>query len=400
MKKTTEAKEKETDLSEEKEEDRGDMSNNEEIEGGGGDQNITVPGGSDHKLGNATAEDKHKAADHGSAAPEDKHKAAGLVKYHKRPYGRDEDHSSQGRGSNAKRMKTYVTGRELRAGKEDRVLPLRKDEKKKTGPQKKKKVSLKVQNNVNKQQRLIRDWLLEPRGESGQPSEKNNVVENCDTKSTDILLNVNVGARAKADESSSYRLNLNLNSNVMDGGDSKKSSSCEEENENTIETPDTIANSNLEREKLELVEDEPSTSKEPTRKEERNKEKKRGRYVARALKTKLRERLEKERMVSLSDSSSDSTNHQENTGEEFEELDSSLLRDVIAMVEQEELNQVSPESPMSESSSSSTTNVDLDSAILNLLVNDKTYNTPIQMDDDIVREVARRTVNTAERGLS
>ena len=78
-------------------------------------------------------------------------------------------------------------------------------------------------------------------------------------------------------------------------------------------------------------------------------------------------------MVSLSDSSSNSTNHQENTGEEFEELDSSLLRDVIAMVEQEELNQLNPESPVLESSSSSTTNVDLDSAILNLLVNDKTH---------------------------
>ena len=112
MKKTTEAKEKKTDLSEEKEEDRGDMSNNEETEGGGGDQNITVPGGSDHKLGNATAEDKQKAADLGSGTPEDKHKAAGLVKYHKRPYGGDEDHTSQGRGSSAKRIRTYVTGRE------------------------------------------------------------------------------------------------------------------------------------------------------------------------------------------------------------------------------------------------------------------------------------------------
>ena len=97
MKKTTEDKSKKTDLSNEKEEDGSDMSNNEEIEDGGGDQHITIPGGSDHKTGNTTAEDKHKAA--------------GIVKYQKRPYGGDEDHTSQRRGSSAKRIRTCGTGR-------------------------------------------------------------------------------------------------------------------------------------------------------------------------------------------------------------------------------------------------------------------------------------------------
>ena len=87
------------------------------------------------------------------------------------------------------------------------------------------------------------------------------------------------------------------------------------------------------RERERSVSPEPSTSNSiPAR--GRKKDKKRGMYVTRALKSKLKERLERERLVSLSESSGSDEVCPAN--DEFENLDSSLLNEVISMVEREE----------------------------------------------------------------
>ena len=154
----------------------------------------------------------------------------------------------------------------------------------------------------------------------------------------------------------------------------------------------------------------PGTSKDSTGAiRKREAEKKRGKYVTRALKTRLKKRLERERLVSLSESSSEDS--PAGAGyDEFDELDTSILNEVIRMVEREEereraergaspLHEHQCSSPELQEMTDSSTDeeVVLDNAILNLLVKDKTYNTPVQMNDDIINEVVRRTRDAGER---
>ena len=140
-------------------------------------------------------------------------------------------------------------------------------------------------------------------------------------------------------------------------------------------------------------------------------------FVARAVRSKLRDRLERERLVGVSSSSSDTDGER---GEEavdpvdredgsddleFEELNLSLLRQVADMVEEEESNVRESGRELALSSTSSSlsgmsSDLEVEKAIINLLDQEKTYSTPDQIDEDIVRQVVRRTESASERSLS
>ena len=136
----------------------------------------------------------------------------------------------------------------------------------------------------------------------------------------------------------------------------------------------------------------------------------RGMYVARAIRSKLRDRLERERMVgvSVSSSSSDTDCEQGENGSDlvFEELNSSLLRQVVDIVEEEERNVrengrglTHSQSSISSSSSGMSSDLEVEKEIINMLDQEKVYSTPYQIDEEIVRQVVRRTESASERSL-
>ena len=133
---------------------------------------------------------------------------------------------------------------------------------------------------------------------------------------------------------------------------------------------------------------------------------KKGKFIARALKSRLRARLEEERAVGLSESSNSDTD----SVLEFDELSSSILGEVINLMDDESGMIIDEEvagpipagsPPDSANSSGSTTDMDIniDKAILNLLDDEKRYSTVLEVDEDIIREVVRRTTETAERSM-
>ena len=136
-----------------------------------------------------------------------------------------------------------------------------------------------------------------------------------------------------------------------------------------------------------------------------------GTFIARAIKSKLRDRLERERLVGVSSSSSDAEDDQgkqvvnlngredcSDGNVEFEELNSSLLRQVADMVEEEERNlrenvrEITPSvSSTSSSLSGMSSDLEVEKAIINMLDQEKTYSTPQQIDEEVIRQVVRRT---------
>ena len=103
--------------------------------------------------------------------------------------------------------------------------------------------------------------------------------------------------------------------------------------------------------------------------------------------------------LGTSSSSDDSDGSNKDEELEFEKLNSSLLREVISMLDREAGEENNVNMRESVSSRESLGDPDLENAIMNLLSPAKAYSTPIQMDEDIIREVVRRTADASERAL-
>ena len=124
----------------------------------------------------------------------------------------------------------------------------------------------------------------------------------------------------------------------------------------------------------------------------------RGSYVGRARKNKLKKRLEEERMIALSSS----TEEDADKLPEFEEVDSDLAEEIIGVLNEAENDAVTNENEssggLSEAHwSSGSSTGDFDNALIGLLDADQFLSTPTQVDEEIIRRVMQRTGSGRER---